>query len=102
MHPIYQIKFLTLLLVLMTSSCREDPIVSPRFETENVIVIVADGMRYSESWGDSTHQYIPRMANDLSGLGYPKILKKIALSIKAGIKSKTNVIAPNPSTVKSI
>ena len=24
-----------------------------------------DGPRYSETWGDSTHQYIPRMANDL-------------------------------------
>lgn len=28
-----------------------------------------DGPRYSETWGDSTHQFIPRMANDLSPQG---------------------------------
>ena len=28
-----------------------------------------DGPRYSETWGDSTHQYIPRLANQLSSSG---------------------------------
>lgn len=28
-------------------------------KTKNVIIIVVDGPRYSETWGDSTHQYIP-------------------------------------------
>ena len=28
-----------------------------------------DGPRYSETWGDSTHQYIPRLANQLSNSG---------------------------------
>jgi len=28
-----------------------------------------DGPRYSETWGDSTHQFIPRMANDLKPRG---------------------------------
>lgn len=28
-------------------------------KTENVIIVLIDGPRYSETWGDSTHQYIP-------------------------------------------
>ena len=28
-----------------------------------------DGPRYSETWGDTSHQNIPRMANDLAPLG---------------------------------
>jgi len=32
--------------------------------TQNVIIVVMDGPRYSETWGDSSHQYIPRMAGE--------------------------------------
>lgn len=35
------------------------------FKTENVIIVIMDGPRYSETWGDSTHQNIPHIANDL-------------------------------------
>lgn len=38
----------------------------PRYRTENVVVIIMDGARYSESWGDSTHQWIPRIANNIA------------------------------------
>ncbi len=38
----------------------------PRYKTQNVVVIIMDGARYSESWGDSTHQWIPRIANDIA------------------------------------
>ncbi len=37
--------------------------------TERVIILVIDGPRYSETWGDKTHQYIPRMANDMAKSG---------------------------------
>jgi len=40
-----------------------------KYKTKNVILVVMDGPRYSETWGDSTHQYIPHMANDLSKEG---------------------------------
>ncbi len=30
------------------------------YKTKNVIILVIDGPRYSETWGDSTHQYIPK------------------------------------------
>ncbi|MBL7899317.1 MAG: sulfatase [Crocinitomicaceae bacterium] len=46
-------------------ACRKDPAPGNQFKTENVIIIVVDGPRYSETWGDNTHQYIPHLANDL-------------------------------------
>lgn len=33
--------------------------------TEHVVVVVMDGARYSETWGDPSHQYIPRIANEV-------------------------------------
>jgi len=36
--------------------------VSSTYKTEHVIILVMDGARYSETWGDSTHQYIPHIA----------------------------------------
>lgn len=40
--------------------------VDREYQTKNVIVVVVDGLRYSEGWGDLTHQYIPRMAEILT------------------------------------
>ncbi len=37
--------------------------------TENVFIVVIDGPRYSETFGDSTHTYIPVMWNILKPLG---------------------------------
>jgi len=42
---------------------------SDRYKTKNVIVIVIDGPRYSETWGDTSHKYIPHFANDLAPNG---------------------------------
>lgn len=42
---------------------------TPAYQTENVIILVVDGPRYSETWGDTTHQHIPKMAGELSKLG---------------------------------
>lgn len=36
---------------------------------ENIIIVVMDGPRYSETWGDPTHQNIPRMANEMAKEG---------------------------------
>lgn len=40
-----------------------------KYKTENVLVLVMDGPRYSETWGDSTHRNIPHMANDMAPQG---------------------------------
>ena len=37
--------------------------------TKNVIVLVIDGPRYSETFGDTSYQYIPHLANDLAPQG---------------------------------
>ncbi|UKN03539.1 alkaline phosphatase family protein [Paracrocinitomix mangrovi] len=37
----------------------------PTYKTKNVIVVIMDGPRYTETWGDSTHQHIPHLANDM-------------------------------------
>lgn len=45
---------------LFLSACKRDNnFTSKSFKTENVIIILIDGARYSETWGDNTHQFIP-------------------------------------------
>ncbi len=34
---------------------------SHAYETENVVLVIIDGLRYSEGLGDSTYAYVPRM-----------------------------------------
>jgi len=43
--------------------------VDREYQTKNVIIVVVDGLRYSEGWGEVTHQFIPKMANILSKEG---------------------------------
>ena len=50
-----------LLLTGITISCRYDH-VQRQYLTKQVIILVIDGARYTETWGDPTHQYIPNMA----------------------------------------
>ena len=58
-----------LLCLIFVSSSFASAAETSKYKTENVIVLVMDGPRYSETWGDSTHQYIPRMANDMAQHG---------------------------------
>src|SRR5687768_15962743 len=37
--------------------------------TKNVVVIVVDGPRYSETWGEPSHQYIPFLAQKMAPAG---------------------------------
>ena len=62
-------KLLFILLVspLVLNSCSKDSL--KEYITENVIIIVVDGVRYSVSWGDSTHQYIPYFSNNIADFG---------------------------------
>ena len=36
-----------------------------KYKTENVVILIMDGPRFTETWGDSTHQHIPHLANDM-------------------------------------
>jgi hypothetical protein len=53
----------------VTKKDSADNHIQNNFKTRNVIVLIVDGPRYSETWGDSTHQCIPHMANDLAKEG---------------------------------
>ncbi|MEX1002532.1 MAG: sulfatase-like hydrolase/transferase [Crocinitomicaceae bacterium] len=61
----YFILFLVVSYLSVTTYSQDEQ----RYKAENVIILVMDGPRYSETWGDSTHQYIPRMANDMAPQG---------------------------------
>ena len=50
-------------------SCRADRVLEKKYKTKYVIVIVVDGPRYSETWGDPTHHHIPFMHGTLSAQG---------------------------------
>lgn len=54
---------------VITVNYAATPADTKKYKTENVIVLIMDGPRYSETWGDPTHQYIPRMANDMAPQG---------------------------------
>lgn len=62
----FQIKFLSLSLLLISSCERDVPLINQQantpataYKTKNVVIVVIDGPRYSETWGDSTHGNIP-------------------------------------------
>ncbi len=50
-------------------SAQDTSAVKKKYLTERVIILVIDGPRYSETWGDKTHKYIPHMANDMAKSG---------------------------------
>lgn len=64
-NPVLSILILANVLLLLMSGCSKDtsPII---YKTKNVIIVVVDGARYSETWGDSTHQNIPYRYSMLS------------------------------------
>ena len=61
------LKFLPYLLLLI--SCTADKVQVTSYKAKNVIVIIMDGARYSETWGSSTHEYIPFLDSVLSPNG---------------------------------
>lgn len=65
-------------LTISFYSCREDwnwsfpsdtQISIPNLKTQNIVVVVVDGLRYSEGWGDAKHEYIPFMADSMARYG---------------------------------
>ena len=74
----YHILFVFLFAWFLFASCHVDECIlcvppddtqEPKYKTKNVIILVIDGPRYSETWGDPSHQYIPRTANNMAPLG---------------------------------
>ena len=66
--------YFCLLFLILGFSCKDSFSqkslkVKTTFKSERVIVLIVDGPRYSETWGDTSHQYIPHMANDMATNG---------------------------------
>lgn len=57
--------------VVLLSFKRNDDIASEvkNYKTEYVVVLIIDGPRYSETFGDSTYEFIPNLANILAPQG---------------------------------
>ena len=58
-------------LILSVINVRDIAYANPatKYQTKNVFLVVMDGVRYSETFGDPTHQFIPHIWNDLRPLG---------------------------------
>jgi hypothetical protein len=52
--------FLVIASVLF--ACKSDKVPYRKYKTENIIIVVVDGARYSETWGDPNHVNIPNLA----------------------------------------
>jgi len=65
---IIRILFILSILCLFTLSCDIEKIEKIP-ATKYVIIIVMDGARYSETWGDPTSQYIPLMSGEMKNQG---------------------------------
>jgi hypothetical protein len=55
--------------LIQTLTPEPTQILPPQFATKAVVLIIIDGTRWSETFGDSTHELIPHLANDLAPLG---------------------------------
>ena len=58
-------------LLLLFSACSHDPSLLPTsktYKTKNVFIVIMDGARYSETWGEPSQQYIPHI-KQLSATG---------------------------------
>lgn len=58
-----------LIAITLLSCSKDSNTLVPGYKTKNVIILVMDGPRYSETWGDPTHQYIPYMSNVMAEKG---------------------------------
>jgi alkaline phosphatase len=62
------IRFLILFFALDLVACanNEKPLAEPSsYKTKNVVIVVVDGPRYTETWGSADHALVPHMQNDL-------------------------------------
>jgi len=62
-----------LLFLFLFSSCTKEKTIAPSkkegYTTEIVVILVIDGPRYSETWGDPGHENIPVLSKTLSKRG---------------------------------
>jgi len=59
---------IALVFLLALNSCKRDaPVVD--FNARKLVIVLIDGPRWEETWGDNTHQYQPYLRDSLQQLG---------------------------------
>ncbi len=56
-------------IIGLLAGCNGEHSSPNEYKTENVIIVVMDGARYSETWGDTTHHHIPNIAKEVIDIG---------------------------------
>ncbi|MFN4911320.1 MAG: alkaline phosphatase family protein [Flavobacteriales bacterium] len=56
-------------IIFLLFSCKRDKIAQRNYQSENLVIIVMDGARYSETFGDTSHAYIPLLWNSMRDSG---------------------------------
>jgi hypothetical protein len=62
------LKIFFILFFVLLVSCKQDSFFA-KYKTKNVVIVIVDGARYSETWGDPSHQNIPFFAGQLAKQG---------------------------------
>lgn len=65
---IFTLLILALLVTAVNCSKKSDvigEIPEPQYKTQNVVIVMVDGPRYSETWGDPSHKLIPKRSEML-------------------------------------
>jgi len=67
----FRIPALILFVIFSLSFCdfqghNTEPVSAPKYRTKNALIIIMDGARYSETWGDSTHTNIPFISGEIA------------------------------------
>jgi predicted AlkP superfamily pyrophosphatase or phosphodiesterase len=59
----------TLLFGFSFTTQEKDSVTNTKFQSEYFYVLIIDGPRFTETFGDTTHRYIPHLGNELSREG---------------------------------
>lgn len=63
------IKKTFVLSLLAITACSSDKVPVSTYKAKNIVVVIMDGARYSETWGSADHSYIPCMDSAMSKQG---------------------------------
>jgi membrane-anchored protein YejM (alkaline phosphatase superfamily) len=61
MKPLYSLIIFVVAFTLCAMACNKDAPIPKNYIAKNVVVIIIDGPRYSETFGDTTHQHMPEL-----------------------------------------
>jgi len=65
----FKIAIISSCLLTFLVSCESDKVPMKSYKTHYVFVMIMDGARYTETWGDANHSYIPRLSNEMAQFG---------------------------------